>query len=113
MAAPNASSMPTTTQSNVSRPNVTRSASGQGKKTRPNGERPSRQGSEQQTGRTEENKQPSGSGYKGGSRPARENADGNVNSSRGANASSRPARNRAESDGNGSGKPERENTNKL
>lgn len=113
VAAPNANSMPTTTQSNVSRPNVTRSASGQVKKTRPNGERPSRQGSEQQTGRTEENKQPSGNGYKGGSRPARENADGNVNSSRGANASSRPARNRAESDGNGSGKPDRENTNKL
>ena len=34
-------------------------------------------------------------------------------SSRGTNASSRPARNRAESDGNGSGKPDRENTNKL
>lgn len=61
VAAPNANSMPTTTQSNVSRPNVTRSASGQVKKTRPNGERPSRQGSEQQTGRTE---QPSGSGYR-------------------------------------------------
>lgn len=84
VAAPNANSMPTTTQSNVSRPNVTRSASSQGKKTRPSGERPSRQGGEQQVGRMEDSKQPSGSGYKGGSKPARENADSNANGSRGS-----------------------------